>query len=78
MNVTVTSLPSADSSCSISGVCRWPSILYGETFSSAEMKCVVAVAPRPAPDTPDLPSMTTSPIRPARASGASPSSAAVG
>ena len=78
MNVIVTSLPSAPSSCSISGVWRWPSILYGETFSSAAMKCVVAVAARPAPETPDLASITTSPIRPARASGARPSSAAVG
>ena len=78
MNVIVTRAPCSSSSCSISGVWRWRSTLYGVTFSSAEMKCVPAVGSRPAPETPDFASTTTSPISPARASGASASSAAVG
>ena len=78
MNVIVTGAPWPASSCSISGVWRWRSTLYGVTFSSAVMKCVVAVGSRPAPDTPDFASTITSPSRPARASGASASSAAVG
>ena len=78
MKVTVSGAPSPASSCSISGVWRCRSTLYGVMFSSAEMKCVVAVGSRPAPDTPDFASITTSPISPARASGARASSVAVG
>ena len=78
MKVTGRSAPSAASSCSISGVWRWRSTLYGVMFSSAEMKWVDWVGERPAPETPDFASITTSPIAPARASGARPSSAAVG
>ena len=78
MKVIVSGAPWPASSCSISGVWRWRSTLYGVMFSSAEMKCVAGVGSRPAPETPDFASITTSPISPARASGASASSAAVG
>jgi hypothetical protein len=78
VNVIGSAAPSTASSCSISGVWRWRSTLYGVMFSSAEMKWVVGDGERPAPETPDFASITTSAIAPARASGASPSSAAVG
>ncbi len=67
---------SVPSSCSSSARWRWPSTLYGLTFSATETKWVVSVAPRPAPETPDLASTTTSSIR--SPSGASARIAAVG
>jgi hypothetical protein len=77
VKVTVTCCaPAARSSWSISGMWRWRPTPYGVTFSSADTKCVVSLAVRPAPDTPLLASTTTSAIW--GASGASASSVAVG
>ena len=62
----------SDSTCSISGVCRWLPTAYADTLSLHSGKWAVSFGVRPAPDTPDLLSMMM-PVGSTRPRATSPS-----